>query len=746
MAYDFESLQKRVDEAIANPRYYTDFGDIDPNILHEIQELLNFIRTKGSGRAFREAVAQLFERYILTISSQGNANLEVSAARAGYQTLSERLKQLTDMILNVGSGGVSETFETLDALKAKYPTGKNGVYVVKADNHWYYYNDTLKAWSDGGAFNSAVLGNDEVLSANLDLRSIKLDFDIIEVYDALLKAKYIDSTNGKAVDFGNTDSSPYAATDFIAIPIGTSAVEHNYGVVLTGPSGYAIYDSNKNFIVGGKDSLIVLPDSARYIRFTDYSTTQVRVGNKVRFISFQRELLKNVNNFIDTNTLVFDIQNKYLDVVNSNATETSFSDNKYAISSNNAIPYGTSVIETTASYGGGIAGWAVKDSFGKVILKGQASKFAVPVNASTINLTDYNVNMIHDGLTVTYRSQADIEMNGLGNIQQNLRFVTNYYIDVNNGSYLSNASNIYGATDFIAIPFGTEEILSNIDILNYGTAGYALYDASKKYIFGERATTIQLKPNAAYIRLTDYNSGGVHNNKIVTFKGPLKTNTNPFANKKIGFLGDSITYGYDPVKNDGTKMQNPWPDQVGKMLGFEYYENKGVSSSVLSASFGRVDALTMSKYYVNLRDDLDFVFVMGGINDVWNNLPLGKMGDVEDTTIYGALDVLIKKLLVKFPASSGKKIIFSNYCNWDQVPHIRQDMTWNDFLKAIDDVCNRYGIPVCDMSKEVGISAYSDTDYYYWNAQNGYHDAHPKQVGADVIAKYVANWLRNNFS
>lgn len=94
MAYDFESLQQRVDEAIANPRYYTDFGDIDPNVLHEIQELLNFIRTKGSGRAFREAVAQLFERYILTVSMQGNANLEVSVARGTFKTLKDRLDNL----------------------------------------------------------------------------------------------------------------------------------------------------------------------------------------------------------------------------------------------------------------------------------------------------------------------------------------------------------------------------------------------------------------------------------------------------------------------------------------------------------------------------------------------------------------------------------------------------------------------------------------------------------------------------
>ncbi|RFE01066.1 hypothetical protein [Streptococcus parauberis] len=94
MTYNFEDLEVRVTEAVAIPKAYTDFTDVDPNKLHELAELEEFIRTKGSGRAFREAVIQLFKRYILTVSSQGNANVEVSAARGIYQVLKDRLDDM----------------------------------------------------------------------------------------------------------------------------------------------------------------------------------------------------------------------------------------------------------------------------------------------------------------------------------------------------------------------------------------------------------------------------------------------------------------------------------------------------------------------------------------------------------------------------------------------------------------------------------------------------------------------------
>ncbi|MEQ9809177.1 right-handed parallel beta-helix repeat-containing protein [Streptococcus jiangjianxini] len=161
MSYDFRSMQKNVDEALANPRYYTDFGDVDPNVLHQITELQEFLRTKGSGRAFREAVVQLFERYILTSAKEGNANLEVSKARGYFGTLAEHLSAIdekaTTKLDAIVSGSPKKVLATLGELQSNFPNGAEGVFVVSENGHWYYWDGSV--WQDGGVYQSAVLAD-----------------------------------------------------------------------------------------------------------------------------------------------------------------------------------------------------------------------------------------------------------------------------------------------------------------------------------------------------------------------------------------------------------------------------------------------------------------------------------------------------------------------------------------------------------------------------------------------------------
>ena len=49
MAYDFNSLTKQADEANNRDKFYTDFNDVDPNKLHQISELTEWMRTKAKG-------------------------------------------------------------------------------------------------------------------------------------------------------------------------------------------------------------------------------------------------------------------------------------------------------------------------------------------------------------------------------------------------------------------------------------------------------------------------------------------------------------------------------------------------------------------------------------------------------------------------------------------------------------------------------------------------------------------------
>ena len=91
MAYDFNSLTKQADEANNRDGFYTDFEDVDPNVLHQISELTDWMRTKAKGSDVREVIAQLFERTWLEESKKGNANMEVAKARGRFPVLNDRL-------------------------------------------------------------------------------------------------------------------------------------------------------------------------------------------------------------------------------------------------------------------------------------------------------------------------------------------------------------------------------------------------------------------------------------------------------------------------------------------------------------------------------------------------------------------------------------------------------------------------------------------------------------------------------
>lgn len=91
MAYDFNSLTKQADEASNRDKFYTDFEDVDPDKLHQISELTDWMRTKAKGSDVREIIAQLFERTWLENIKEGNANMEVSLARGSYPNLKSRL-------------------------------------------------------------------------------------------------------------------------------------------------------------------------------------------------------------------------------------------------------------------------------------------------------------------------------------------------------------------------------------------------------------------------------------------------------------------------------------------------------------------------------------------------------------------------------------------------------------------------------------------------------------------------------
>lgn len=172
MGYDFQSLTKQLDEAENREQFYTDFEDVDPNTLHQISELTQWIRTKGKGSDVREVIAQLFERTLLEGAREGNANIEVAQARGKFGNLDSRLAAVENLLSQAKKDSPKGVFDDYAALVERYPTGEPGVFITKDNAHWWAWDGSR--WFDGGKYQGAVIEREEIKLEHLseEVRSL----------------------------------------------------------------------------------------------------------------------------------------------------------------------------------------------------------------------------------------------------------------------------------------------------------------------------------------------------------------------------------------------------------------------------------------------------------------------------------------------------------------------------------------------------------------------------------------------
>lgn len=215
MAYDFNSLTKQADEAINRDKFYTDFEDVDPNVLHQISELTEWLRTKGKGSDVREVIAQLFERTWLEGTKEGNSNMEVAKARGRFETLSSRLNNFDAEIQNVASGSPKGVYANLSELQLAKPNGDSGIYVTTDNGHWYYYSD---GWKDGGMYQATEIADGSVTTEKTNfVKSVYNLFDKNSVEDNYYY--YPRSSDKKVIK--STVNTGYRIFDKIKIVKGT---------------------------------------------------------------------------------------------------------------------------------------------------------------------------------------------------------------------------------------------------------------------------------------------------------------------------------------------------------------------------------------------------------------------------------------------------------------------------------------------------------------------------------------------
>lgn len=219
--------------------------------------------------------------------------------------------------------------------------------------------------------------------------------------------------------------------------------------------------------------------------------------------------------------------------------------------------------------------------------------------------------------------------------------------------------------------------------------------------------------------------------------------TMPWINKKVTCLGDSITSGGGT--NDLAKAQSYVPE-LTNIIGTTA-TNAGVSGSLITS--GIPDKPKSFAERVDDIKDQDVVTIFGGTNDFWFGAPLGKMGDTETTTFYGALEFVIKELMknnpiAKFMIITPMKI---NPVGWGtDTPTYNADgslhknsagLTELDYIKAMKDLGLKYSIPVLDMFAK---SNYNPQLAQYVGADSfSVEGIHPNIHGARRLAQTIGH-------
>ena len=213
-------------------------------------------------------------------------------------------------------------------------------------------------------------------------------------------------------------------------------------------------------------------------------------------------------------------------------------------------------------------------------------------------------------------------------------------------------------------------------------------------------------------------------------------------NKKIGCLGDSITFGAG-----GTS----WVTRLKELTGCKYAINYGISGTTIETNG---TGQSFVERYANMADDLDLICVWGGVNDHhWTGTAGRPFGNInsptsETNSFYGALKNLCEGLINKYP---GKTIMFitpmknrgyvagGKTCYaWNEPNEIGKTLT--DYRNAIIEVCDYYSIPVLDLYSCSGISAMVNSQV---NELMPDH-LHPNTKGnLEVLAPKIASFMNN---
>lgn len=209
------------------------------------------------------------------------------------------------------------------------------------------------------------------------------------------------------------------------------------------------------------------------------------------------------------------------------------------------------------------------------------------------------------------------------------------------------------------------------------------------------------------------------------------------AGKTVAFLGDSITEGVG-----ASCVENRYTDVFARLTGGVAL-NYGISATRIARQKVVTEDLCDRDFNMRVEEmdaSADVVVVFGGTNDFGHgDAPIGKFTDNTVYTFYGALHVLYRQLLERFPE---KDIIVLT-----PLHRLSENVTINErgipceplkkYVEAIREVAEYYSLPVLDLWKMSGMQPSVDVIREKYMPDG----LHPSDLGAAKIADKLRDFL-----
>lgn len=217
-------------------------------------------------------------------------------------------------------------------------------------------------------------------------------------------------------------------------------------------------------------------------------------------------------------------------------------------------------------------------------------------------------------------------------------------------------------------------------------------------------------------------------------------------NKKVNFLGDSITQGV------GTSCpEHIFLNILKERVGLAEARNYGISGTRYAIQKGTksrpkdnyVDVNSFVERFNLMEDDADIVVVFGGTNDYGHgDAPIGNFADRTPETFYGACHYLYSGLIRKYPGKTLVIVTPLHRCNELSECGDAKEKRYGilrDYVNIIREVAEYYSIPILDLYANSGLQPEVE------EIKNTYipDGLHPNDLGHQILAHKLEVFLQS---